>query len=120
MKSNFSILGLLFALSSSSFAQNLQVKNDTSEIPYWIDMMQDPGVNFYQTQRAFQLYWQDREVTKGSGYKPFKRWEYQMSELIDAKGNIPKPGSLEKRVEKLLFILVFQRYLGESKGCMNG
>ncbi|MBO6515527.1 MAG: PKD domain-containing protein [Bacteroidia bacterium] len=75
---------------------------DTSEYPYWVDMMQDPTVNFYKTQRAFNLYWENRTIEKGSGYKPFKRWEYNMSQLIDGKGNIPAPGSLEAEVEKYL------------------
>lgn len=62
-------------------------------------MMQDPSINFYQTQRAFNLYWSNKKVEKGSGYKPFKRWEYAMQEIIDNQGNIPAPGELEKRVE---------------------
>ena len=70
--------------------------------PYWIDMMADPAVNFYQTQRAFELYWTGRTIEKGSGYKPFKRWEYNMSQIIDANGNIPAPGSLETTVENYL------------------
>ena len=79
-----------------------QTVNDTTKTPYWIDMMSDPSVNFYQTQRAFNLYWQNRPVEKGSGYKPFKRWEYSTSELIDGKGNIPAPGQLEAEVQKYL------------------
>ena len=53
---------------------------DTADYPYWVDMMQDPSVNFYDVQRAFNIYWEGREVTKGSGFKPFKRWEYMMQE----------------------------------------
>lgn len=75
---------------------------DTSQYPYWIDMMADPSVNFYKTQRAFELYWQNRAITKGSGYKPFKRWEYTTREIIDSNGNIPAPGTLEAEVEKYL------------------
>lgn len=51
---------------------------DTSDYPYWIEMMQDESVNFYDVQRAFETYWKDRPITKGSGFKPFKRWEYMM------------------------------------------
>ena len=51
---------------------------DTADYPYWIDMMQDPEVNFYDVVEAFETYWEGREVTKGSGFKPFKRWEYKM------------------------------------------
>lgn len=61
---------------------------DTASFPYWIDMMQDEKVNFFQTQRAFELYWQNRPIEKGSGWKAFKRWEYSTSLRTDINGNI--------------------------------
>jgi PKD repeat protein len=51
---------------------------DTASYPYWIKMMQDPSVNFFDVQRAFNVYWKDRPVERSSGFKPFKRWEYMM------------------------------------------
>jgi PKD repeat protein/photosystem II stability/assembly factor-like uncharacterized protein len=51
---------------------------DTANYPYWIRMMEDPSVNFFDVRRAFNVYWKDRPVTRGSGFKPFKRWEYMM------------------------------------------
>jgi hypothetical protein len=70
----------LTALSLGLSAQTTLSTNppDTSEYPYWIEMMQDPAVNFFDVQRAFNTYWEGREITKGSGFKPFKRWEYRM------------------------------------------
>lgn len=67
---------LLMALPSVS-GQSVP-EADTSQYPYWIGMMQDESVNFYDVQRAFNIYWKDRAITKGCGYKPFKRWEYRM------------------------------------------
>ncbi len=61
---------------------------DTSNVPVWIDMMKS-GTNLNQTSRAFELYWQNREIEKGSGYKPFKRWEYRMRKRVDDQGNLP-------------------------------
>jgi gliding motility-associated-like protein len=87
----------LFVVPFFATAQSTQ---DTINFPYWLDMMQDPSINFYQTQRAFNLYWSNKTIEKGCGYKPFKRWEYAMQEIIDAKGNIPAPGELERRVER--------------------
>ncbi|HBZ67910.1 MAG TPA: hypothetical protein DEO70_13840 [Bacteroidales bacterium] len=69
-------LVLLLALTRTS-GQTSQ-PNDTATFPYWIGMMQDESVNFYDVQRAFNVYWKDRAITKGCGYKPFKRWEYRM------------------------------------------
>ena len=57
--------------------------NDTASFPYWISMMEDNSVNFFKVQRAFEHYWQDRPITKGSGWKVFKRWEYLMQFRVD-------------------------------------
>lgn len=39
---------------------------------------------------AFNAYWEDKDPTvKGSGYKPFKRWEYHWSFYVDSEGNFP-------------------------------
>lgn len=80
-------LFLLFSLSINfTFGQN---SNDTANYPYWIGMMQDRNVNFYQTQRAFNLYWENRPIQKASGWKSFKRWEWYASKIIDSAGNFP-------------------------------
>ena len=65
--------------------------NDTANYPYWIEMMQDPSVNFFKVQQAFNTYWKDRPVTKGCGWKPFKRWEYMMMNHINPDGTRPAP-----------------------------
>jgi hypothetical protein len=86
---------LLFLLLVSvyfSFNANAQqqiVENDTANYPYWIDMMQDRSINFYRTQSAFEKYWENREVTKSSGWKQFKRWEWEAQQVIDIHGNFP-------------------------------
>jgi len=67
---------------------------DTANYPYWISMMQDPSVNFYAVQRAFNLYWKDRKVTRSSGWKPFKRWEYMMRCRIYPDGTRPAPDKI--------------------------
>lgn len=62
-------------------------QQDTASYPYWIEMMQDPTINFFDVQRAFDTYWKDREVTRSSGWKPFKRWEYMMQSRINPDGS---------------------------------
>ncbi|MPL69083.1 hypothetical protein SDC9_14816 [bioreactor metagenome] len=74
-------------LSAPASAQN--AVNDTASYPYWVEMMQDPSANFFETQKAFNTYWEGREITKGSGYKPFKRWEYMMQQRVSADGTRP-------------------------------
>ncbi len=69
-------------------AQNYQslTDEDLARHPYWVEMMSDQSVNFYGVQHAFELYWKGREITKGSGWKPFKRWEYMNSSRIYQDG----------------------------------
>ena len=45
--------------------------------------MSDPQVNFFEVQQAFEKAWEgkdvtQKEVTKGKGFKPYKRWEWFM------------------------------------------
>ncbi|NOU46068.1 MAG: PKD domain-containing protein [Bacteroidales bacterium] len=84
------ILSFVVLMSFSTQTVHAQV-NDTANFPYWIEMMQNPDVNYFQTVRAFETYWQGREITKGSGYKPFKRWEYWTGLRVSPEGKIPAP-----------------------------
>jgi len=45
--------------------------------------------NFYQIQKKFNDYWKGREIPMGSGYKPFKRWEWFWEQRVDRQGNFP-------------------------------
>jgi PKD repeat protein len=84
----FSVLILAVLMSLSIKAQQ---RNDTASYPYWIDMMQDQSINFYQTQSAFEKYWQGRVHKKGDGWKVFKRWENFWAARVDQDGNFPPP-----------------------------
>ena len=67
-----------------------------SNNPVWVSMMQDPDANFYATQQAFNLYWKDRPITKGCGWKVFKRWEYLMQDRVSPEGFKPSPDATYK------------------------
>jgi hypothetical protein len=54
----------------------------------WVDMMQDPNVNFYETQRVFNDFWQDKDIEKGKGWKQFKRWENFIEPRVFPDGKI--------------------------------
>lgn len=73
-----------------------QSSKDTADYPYWIRMMQDPGANFFATVSAFEKYWKNRPVTRGCGWKVFKRWEYIMSGRIARDGAKPSPDAVYK------------------------
>ncbi|NQU32311.1 MAG: T9SS type A sorting domain-containing protein [Bacteroidetes bacterium] len=90
MKKLFLILGILLAagIVVSVQAQNTQVdKTNPAEYPIWIEMMQDQNANFYETVDAFNVYWENRPDRKGSGYNPFKRWEWYMKHKINPDGS---------------------------------
>ncbi len=79
------IIALFFVVKTNA-QQNNKTSNDTADYPYWIEMMQNPAVSYYSTVKAFNKYWENREVGRSSGYKPFKRWEYYWADRIDSKG----------------------------------
>ncbi len=82
------ILLLLFLLSTTLHAQytndapwmhNLQTKNNQKQL------------TLSELSNAFNAYWnehKDLKNKKGSGYKPFKRWENRWMLEIDKQGKI--------------------------------
>ena len=61
MKKIVPVLALIFVFTNS-FSQK------------WIEMMQQPGKNFYEIQKEFNNYWIGKDISEpGNGYKPFKR-----------------------------------------------
>ncbi|MCX6248951.1 MAG: PKD domain-containing protein [Bacteroidetes bacterium] len=95
---------LCLRVISASAQQNTSndVSKDTANYPYWVQMMQDPNVNFFKVQRAFNIYWQNRPITKGCGWKVFKRWEYMMQSRVLPNGDRPAPELAEKSYEDFL------------------
>jgi len=87
-------LGLIFISlygESQTSSQFMNVPTDAADYPYWIDMMQDPEANFFVTQDAFNRYWENRPITRGCGWKVFKRWEYMMRSRVTPDGIKPLP-----------------------------
>ncbi len=72
-------------------------KNSTTE-PTWMESMQNPAANFYETQRLFYDYWSDKTPGKGDGYKPFKRWEWFYELEVDEDGNLPDYNGIQQSV----------------------
>jgi PKD repeat protein len=100
----FSILFCLSLLPGRAQLNN-QIQNipkDTAHYPYWVKMMKDPTVNFFKVQKAFNTYWKDRKITKGCGWKVFKRWEYMMQSRILPNGDRPTPELAEHAYEEFL------------------
>ncbi len=82
------IIGLMGVMGRAQKIDNAGYSsNDTVNYPYWIEMMQDPGVNVFETVKAFNKYWEHRPDRKGNGYNPFKRWEWYMQFKIRPDGS---------------------------------
>lgn len=69
-------------LSNLLLSQNWMNKQENKE-----------GFNFEEISNEFESYWEGKEVTKGCGYKPFKRWQYRWDNLKDTKGQKPTSGT---------------------------
>lgn len=90
------LLSLTILLSVLSATAQTVPPRDTANEPIWVEMMRTQGINLFETQRAFEKYWEGRPIIKGCGYKAFKRWEYMAKLHSDGKGNITWPGMLPK------------------------
>ncbi len=84
----------LILTGRNSSSQTSGSSRDTTDYPYWIRMMQDPGANYFATVSAFEKYWENRPITKGCGWKVFKRWEYIMKGRISPDGTKPAPDKI--------------------------
>jgi Secretion system C-terminal sorting domain len=88
MKKN--LLSALLILPFTLFSQEEITSNQE---PNWVTMMQDPKSNFYEVQKAFNMYWQGKEIEKGKGYKQFRRWEEFMKPRVYPSGNLTLPST---------------------------
>lgn len=46
--------------------------------PDWVELMKDGNHTVEELSQMHDAYWADKEITKGCGWKPFKRWEALM------------------------------------------
>ena len=82
----------------------------TSSAQEWVKLREE-GANFYDIQRSFNQYWEGREVQKGKGWKPFKRWEYWTAPRVYPSGILPEPDMNTR---------AFQQYLQRRGALMKG
>ncbi|MFH1321217.1 MAG: PKD domain-containing protein [Bacteroidota bacterium] len=47
------------------------------------------SANFYDIQKAFNKYWENKSIEKGKGWKQFKRWEDFMEPRVYPSGEFP-------------------------------
>ncbi|MEM5564346.1 hypothetical protein WNY78_04495 [Psychroserpens sp. AS72] len=59
----------------------------------WTKMTDNKGATFYEVQQDFNDYWRNKEVARGKGYKPFKRWEEFMELRVYPSGDLSLPSN---------------------------
>lgn len=85
----FFFLISFFLYSEFSFAQ------------LWVEMLQDSNTNFYTIQKAFNNYWDGKEIEKGKGWKQFKRWENFMAPRVYPDGEMNHAADLWNAYQQL-------------------
>lgn len=106
----FSLLATLLSLSVFSQPTGA-LPADAPTHPYWIEWMQDPEINFFDVQAAFNAYFEGRDLTKIKGWKPYKRWEYRMLE-----GKILPDGT--RRPEDHV-LREYEKYMAKNPGARS-
>lgn len=81
---------LSFGQFNSSAPWMIELENSFSSEEMHQRNQQAQPFTFNEIQKAFNTYWKTRDHTvKGSGYKPFKRWEYLVENELDENGFVP-------------------------------
>jgi hypothetical protein len=52
----------LIIISPEMIAQSTAKKLNYSKHPYWIEMMNDPKANYFETLKAFEQFWQNKKL----------------------------------------------------------
>lgn len=84
MKNILPVLSIMLLFYCTTHGQK------SSEID-WKRMGDNKGATFYDVQKDFNEYWENKEPSKGTGYKVFKRWENKMKPRVYPSGDMSLP-----------------------------
>lgn len=77
------MLNAQFYNQDAPWLENLKIESKSSGVKEF-------NPTFHEIQDAFNAYWETHDPTvKGSGYKPFKRWEYIWKDAVNGEGYVP-------------------------------
>ena len=69
----------------------------------WVEEFEKPvNKDFKTIQKEFYDYWENREITKGAGYKQFKRWEWYWEDRLMPDGSFPPAGQALNEYKRFL------------------
>ncbi len=96
MKKKLLLISLFF-VSLFAYTQQLPLSSDIDKT----NKKSSRQVTFKETTERLDAYFSTRDIDKkGSGYKPFKRWEYHWSHYLQADGTIAPAEHLWKAWEQ--------------------
>ena len=86
--------GYTFAQFNSDSPWIKELKLNTSQ-QEMLQRNSNQPFTFREVQAAFNTYWESHDSSvKGSGYKPFKRWEFIVENEVDENGYLPSAQSI--------------------------
>jgi photosystem II stability/assembly factor-like uncharacterized protein len=53
----------------------------------WVEKMNDPNINFYEVEKAYDKHFEGKSYERGQGMKQFERWRNFMSPRVYPSGN---------------------------------
>ena len=84
----FLLLIFSFSFATAQFNQDAPWMKDLNKNA--AQQKQFQRFNLKEVSEKFEAYWENRDpLKKGSGYKPFKRWEEFWRHFTDEQGNLP-------------------------------
>lgn len=112
-------ISFLFIFSFSVYSQTTRNEStsENPETPEWANMMQDNDIPLEQVQQAFNEFWSGKPRSKGDGWKPFKRWEWYMSQRVNPDGSRPEPDAVVKEYKS--FMNTYSQGFKSTSGSWN-
>jgi photosystem II stability/assembly factor-like uncharacterized protein len=82
----FTFVFILF-LSPYIQAQPDLTDYDKNSADYWLVKMSDPNQNYYDLVNEFNSFWEGKTLDKNSGYKQFRRWQFEALPFVLPDGS---------------------------------
>jgi PKD repeat protein len=95
------IVALLSFLSCHNQSSNKSPDLKPSNLPTWVDMMDDPQVDIKEARQIFDDYWQRNERHPGDKHNKFERWYTRNVERLDDKGKIISSSQVRSELQHL-------------------
>jgi len=87
-----SLILVLYPTSTTTAQLRTFTDQELRDNPYFWDLMHEQDVNFNKVNRAYELYFDKHEKVKGSGFKQYERWAWEIQDRINEDGSLKPTG----------------------------